>query len=60
MTANFTADDDVSNPDEFEAALGQIILGALQADIDLRGAWEYRTDDGTPDVEVTIVELAER
>lgn len=59
MTANFTADDDVSSPDEFEAALGKIVLSALQEGIDLRGAWEYRTDDGTPDLEVTIVELAE-
>lgn len=58
MTANFTADDDVSSSDEFEAALGQVISSALQQGIDLRGAWEYRTDDETPDVEVTIVELA--
>lgn len=58
MTTDSTADDEIASAADFEAALGQVILTALQNDIDLRGSWEYRTDGGTPDVEVMVVELA--
>ncbi|QZY00196.1 hypothetical protein [Halobaculum rubrum] len=58
MTANFTADDKVSSIEEFEAALDEVMLTALESGIDLRGTWEYRTDEEASDVEVMIVELA--
>lgn len=58
MTTDSTSDDEISSADDFEAALGQVILAALQNDIDPRGTWEYRTDEGAPDVEVMVVELA--
>lgn len=58
MTTDFTSNDEISSSDDFEAALGQVVLAARQNDIDLRGAWEYRTDTETSDVEVVIVELA--
>lgn len=59
MTADFTADDDISSTDDFEAALGRLLLAALQNDIDPRGSWEYRTEGPASDVEVMVVELAE-
>ncbi|QZX99250.1 hypothetical protein [Halobaculum rubrum] len=59
MTSDFTSDDEVPGTEEFEAALGRVVLTALENDIDLRGTWEYRTDEETPDVEVMIVELAQ-
>lgn len=58
MTTDSTSDDEISSADDFEAALGEVILAALQNDIDLRGTWEYRTDGETPDLEVMVVELA--
>lgn len=59
MTADFTADDDISSTDDFEDALGRLLLAALRNDIDPRGSWAYRTDGPTSDVEVMVVELAE-
>ena len=58
MTNDSPSDDEISSADDFEAALGQIVLAALQNDVDLRGTWEYRTDEETPDVEIMVVELA--
>lgn len=58
MTTDSPSDDEILSADDFEAALGQVILAGLQSDIDLRGTWEYRTDGETPDVEVMVVELA--
>lgn len=58
MTADYTSDDDISSTEDFEAALGRLLLVALRNDIDPRGTWEYRTDGSTSDVEVMVVELA--
>lgn len=57
MTAHFTADD-ISSTTDFDTALGQLLLTAQQNGIDFRGAWEYRTNAETSDVEVVITELA--
>lgn len=59
MTSDSTADDEISSTDEFEAALGRVVLGALENGVDPRGTWEYRTDGTNSDVEVMIVELAD-
>lgn len=59
MTTDFTSDDEISSTEDFDAALGRVILGALQSDIDPRGTWEYRTDGPASDVEVMVVELAD-
>lgn len=58
MTTDFTADDEMTSTEDFEAALGRVIRAALQADVDPRGTWEYRTDEPTSDVEVMVVELS--
>lgn len=58
MTTDSTSNEEITTTEEFEVALGQIILAALQNDVDLQGAWEYRTEGETPDMEVMVVELA--
>lgn len=50
----------IANQDEFEAALAAIVETAIETDVDVRGAWEFRTDGSTHDWEVTITELAKR
>lgn len=59
MTTDFTPDDEMSSTEDFEAALGGVILAAIRNDVDPRGTWEYRTDGPISDVEVMVVELAE-
>jgi hypothetical protein len=59
MTTDPTADDDVSSSEEFEAALGRLLLAAFESGVDPRGTWEYRSDGPDADVEVMVVELAE-
>lgn len=58
MTTDSPSNDEITTTEDFEAALGQIILAALQNDINPQGAWEYRTEEETPDMEVMVVELA--
>lgn len=58
MTTEFTPDDELSSTEEFEAALGRVILAALENDIDPLGTWEYRANKGS-DMEVMVVELAD-
>ena len=59
MTTDPTSDDEISSTKEFEAALGRVILAALENDVDPRGTWEYRTDGTGSDMEVMVVELAD-
>ena len=54
-----TADDEIASAKEFEAALGRVILAALESDVDPRGTWEYRTDGTGSDMEIMVVELAD-
>lgn len=50
----------ITNPDEFEDALAELIESAIEADIDIRGAWEFRTPSSSLDWEVNVTELAKR
>ncbi|WP_248897627.1 hypothetical protein [Haloplanus halobius] len=59
MTTDFTSDDEMSSTEDFETALGRVILAALESGIDPRGTWEYRTDGTNSDMEVMVVELAD-
>lgn len=58
MISDFSPDD-VSSPEEFEAALGQVLRAAMESDVDPRGSWVYRDDGTGANVEVQIVELAD-
>jgi len=48
----------ITSTEEFEAALAAIVETAVEDDIDVRGAWEFRTDGSTHDWEVNVTELA--
>ena len=50
----------ITSPEEFETALAAVVETAVSADVDVRGAWEFRTDDSATDWEVKITELAKR
>ncbi|MBX0304537.1 hypothetical protein [Haloarcula salinisoli] len=50
----------VTSPDQFEAALAAIVETAIEADVDVRGAWEFQTRGSTHDWEVNVIELAKR
>lgn len=60
MTSGSSFDGDVTTVEEFEAALGTLLVEALHNDIDPRGAWEFRAGGAPPDWEVMVVELQTR
>lgn len=60
MTGHSPDNTEIRNVEDFEAALGRLMLAALDSDIDPYGSRAYRTDDGTADVEVMVFELAEQ
>jgi hypothetical protein len=60
MTSEFTFDGEIADSEEFESALGQLLLAALQNDIDPQGSWVYRTDGTGQDLEVMVYELTGR
>jgi hypothetical protein len=51
-------DVDITSPDEFEVILAEVIEKAVEANVDVRGAWEFRTEGSTHDWEVEVIELA--
>lgn len=48
----------VTSDEEFEAVLAEVVRKAIEADVDVRGAWELRTDRAPQEWEVLISELA--
>lgn len=58
MTHDKLRDVTVTSADEFEAVLAEVVEKAIEADVDVRGAWEFRTRGSTHDWEVEVVELA--
>ncbi len=58
MTHDQLRDVSITNADEFQAVLAEAVEKAVKSDVDVRGAWEFRTDGSTHDWEVEIVELA--
>lgn len=59
MTTDDTPNDEISSTEEFEGALGRVILAAFENGVDPRGTWEYRNNGTNSDVEVMVVELAD-
>lgn len=51
-------DQDISTKADFDSALETLLLSAQENGLDLRGAWEYRNGQASPDLEVLIMELA--
>lgn len=58
MTHDQLRDVSITSADEFQAVLAEAVEKAVKADVDVRGAWEFRTDGSTHDWEVEVVELA--
>jgi hypothetical protein len=59
MTSDFTFDGEIESTEEFETALEELLLVALQNDVDPGGSWVYRTDGVGQDLEVMVFELLE-
>lgn len=53
-------DRSISTEAEFDSALQTLVLSALENDLDLRGAWDYRNGESYPDLEVLVTELAKQ
>ncbi|ARS89317.1 hypothetical protein [Natrarchaeobaculum aegyptiacum] len=58
MTRDHPGDGSITSADDFEAALAEVVEKAVEADVDVRGAWEFRTRGSTHEWEVEIIELA--
>ncbi|MHB9287710.1 hypothetical protein ACKVMT_11820 [Halobacteriales archaeon Cl-PHB] len=58
MTRDHLTDVSISTAEEFEDVLAEAIEIAIKSDVDVRGAWEFRTRGSTHDWEVEIFELA--
>ncbi|RQG87035.1 hypothetical protein EA462_15455 [Natrarchaeobius halalkaliphilus] len=58
MTRDQPGDGSITNADDFEAALAEVVEKAVEADVDVRGAWEFRTRGSIHEWEVEIIELA--
>ncbi|WP_114576498.1 hypothetical protein [Saliphagus sp. LR7] len=58
MTRDQLDDVTITSSDEFEAILAEAVEKAVETEVDVRGAWEFRTRGSTYDWEVQITELA--
>ncbi|WP_254763036.1 hypothetical protein [Natrinema marinum] len=58
MTRTQLDDVSITSADEFESILAEAVEKAIEAEVDVRGAWEFRTRGSTHDWEVQITELA--
>ena len=58
MTREQLEDVSITTAEDFETILAAAVESAIDADVDVRGAWEFRTGGSTHDWEVQIVELA--
>jgi hypothetical protein len=58
MTRDPLADVSIDSTDEFRAVLAAAVEKAVKANVDVRGAWEFRTKGSTHDWEVETIELA--
>lgn len=51
-------DGTITSEDEFEYTLQEVLLAAIENDVDPRGAWEIRNGETHPDWEIMVTELA--
>jgi len=58
MTSDSTPRFSITSTEDFENALAAAVEAAVHGDVDVRGAWEFRTGGSTHDWEVNISELA--
>lgn len=48
----------ISTAEDFDDALRELVLTALDNDVDPTGSWVARNGSGTPDFEIEVYELA--
>jgi hypothetical protein len=48
----------ITTPEEFEEVLAAAVESAVEAGVDIRGAWEFQTRGSKHNWDVEIVELA--
>lgn len=58
MTRDNPTSDSIASPQDFETVLADAIEKATAGGIDVRGAWEFQTQNSTHNWEVEIIELA--
>lgn len=58
MTADSPFDGTLTDETEFESLLGQLLLAALDNDVDPKGSWVFREDGVERHMEVQVTELA--
>jgi hypothetical protein len=58
MTRDHTIDTPIASATQFEDALAAIVESAIEEGVDVRGAWEFKTDGSTHYWELNICELA--
>lgn len=59
MTRDYSFHEDVTNTEEFDAALSELLAAAQGNDVDPRGSWVHRDGAVHGDLEIMIVELEE-
>jgi hypothetical protein len=60
MTDHHTGDPtdgEITTDEAFEAALGRLLLLAIQNGVDPLGSWVHRSDERATDLEVLVYEL---
>lgn len=60
MTRNQLSDVSITSTEDFEAVLAETVEKAVEADVAVRGAWEFQTEGSTHEWEVKVIELDRR
>lgn len=56
MTRDFI-NGEITSREELDSALGQVLMEAIENELDPRGSWVYHNGQSAPDWEVMIYEL---
>lgn len=58
MSRDTQPDRSITTSEAFESALSAVVEKAIEADVDVRGAWDFKTRGSTHYWEVEVCELA--
>ena len=59
MTRDELGDTTIRSEEAFEAALAEVIERAIEGDVDVRGAWEFRTNGSAHTWDVVLSEVVD-
>lgn len=57
MTRGHPRDDEITSDDEFEATLAEAVETAIEAIVDVRGAWEFQTNGSAHMGDIVIAKV---